>query len=166
MKIAISATGRTLESEVDPRFGRCQYFIIIDAETMRFKVVKNKSKMATGGAGISTARMVTSEGVQAVLTGNCGPNAYRVLSAANIQVVTGVSGNVKDVVQDFKEEKYQPSSQPNVSAHFGTAQRTGMVSSRGRRDTKEELSTLRDQTEALKAQLSTIQSNLEDLNKD
>jgi len=96
MKIAISATGPGLEDEVDPRFGRCQYFVIVDLDTMQLEALENSSAMAPGGAGISTAQMIASKGVGAVLTGNCGPNAYQVLSAAGIQVITGVSGKVKD----------------------------------------------------------------------
>ena len=119
MKIAISATGPTLDAEVDPRFGRCQHFIIADPETMQFEVLDNSSAMAAGGAGISAAQMIAGQGVKSVLTGNCGPNAYGVLSAAGIQVITGVSGTVKDAVQKYKEGKFQSSSQANVPDHFG-----------------------------------------------
>jgi predicted Fe-Mo cluster-binding NifX family protein len=126
MRVAISATGATLDAEVDPRFGRCQYFIIADPETMQFEAIENSSAMAAGGAGISAAQMVADKEVQAVLTGNCGPNAYQVLSAAGVQVITGVSGKVKDVIQGYKSGKFQASSQPNVSAHFGSGYGTGM----------------------------------------
>jgi len=77
MKIAISATGTTLDAEVDPRFGRCQGFIIADTETDEYEAIDNASAMAAGGAGISTAQMIAGKGVEAVLTGNCGPNAYQ-----------------------------------------------------------------------------------------
>jgi len=86
MRIAITAAGPTLDAEVDPRFGRCPYFIIVDPETMEFEAVDNSSAMAAGGAGISAAQAIAGKGVQAVLTGNCGPNAYGVLSSADIQV--------------------------------------------------------------------------------
>ena len=76
MKIAISATGLTLEDEVDPRFGRCQHFIVADTETKEFEALDNSSATAAGGAGISAAQMIAGKGVEAVLTGNCGPNAY------------------------------------------------------------------------------------------
>ncbi|GAJ05614.1 unnamed protein product, partial [marine sediment metagenome] len=108
-----------LDAEVDPRFGRCQYFIIADPETMEFEVLENSSAMAGGGAGISTGQMIASKGVTAVLTGNCGPNAYQVLSAAGLQVITGVSGKVRDAVQAYKSGRFQASSQPNVADHFG-----------------------------------------------
>ena len=102
MRIAISAAGPTLDADVDPRFGRCQYFIIADPETMEFEALENSSAMASGGAGISAAQMIVGKGVDAVLTGNCGPNAYQVLSAAGLQVITGVSGKVKDAIQGYK----------------------------------------------------------------
>jgi predicted Fe-Mo cluster-binding NifX family protein len=92
MKIAISATGASLDADTEPRFGRCSYFIIADPETLEFEAMNNAAAMAAGGAGISAAQAIVDEGVQAVLTGNCGPNAYQVLSAAGIQIMTGVSG--------------------------------------------------------------------------
>lgn len=126
MKIAISATGPTLDAEVDPRFGRCQHFIIADTETLKFEVVDNSSAAASGGAGISAAQMIVGKGVKAVLTGNCGPNAYQVLSSAGIEVVAGVSGKVKDAIEGYKSGKFNASSQPNVPGHFGTGGTPGM----------------------------------------
>ena len=126
MKIAISATGTTLDAEVDSRFGRCQYFIIADPETMEFESLDNTNAMAGGGAGISTGQMIADKGVEAVLTGNCGPNAYQVLSATGIKVITGVSGKVRDAIQDYKSGKLQANSQPNVADHFGVSYGGGM----------------------------------------
>jgi predicted Fe-Mo cluster-binding NifX family protein len=119
MKIAISATGPDLDAEVDPRFGRCQYFIIVDPETMQFEAIANESAMASGGAGISAAQMIAGKGVEAVLTGNCGPNAYQVLSPAGIKVITGVSGRVGDVIENYKAGKLQPGAPPDVSGGTG-----------------------------------------------
>jgi predicted Fe-Mo cluster-binding NifX family protein len=120
MKIAISATGPTLDAEVDPRFGRCQYFIIADTETLEFEALKNSSVASSSGAGISAAQTIADKGVQAVLTGNCGPNAYQVLSSTGIEVVIGVSGKVKEAIEGYKSGKFKTSSQPNVPGHFGT----------------------------------------------
>lgn len=131
MKIAVSATGTTLEAMVDPRFGRCQYFLYIDPETLQFEAVDNANATAGGGAGISTAQAIAAKGVEAILTGNCGPNAYQVLSAAGIKVVTGVAGKVKDAIQDYKAGKYQTSSRPNVSGHFGMGHGMGGGGGRG-----------------------------------
>jgi predicted Fe-Mo cluster-binding NifX family protein len=119
MKIAISASGNTLDAEVDPRFGRCPYFIIADTETADFEAIDNSSAMAAGGAGISAAQTIVEKGVGAVLTGNCGPNAYQVLSSAGVQIITGVSGSVKDAIEGYRSGKYSTSAQANVPDHFG-----------------------------------------------
>jgi len=119
MRIAISATGPSLDAEVDPRFGRCGYFIIVDTETMEFEAVENTNVMASGGAGIATAQMVANKGVEVVLTGNAGPNAYQTLAAAGIQVITGVGGGIRDAIEGYKAGRFQASSQPTVEAHFG-----------------------------------------------
>src|SRR4030042_1746729 len=126
MKIAITSNGPALDAGIDPRFGRCQYFIIVDPETMQFEALEHSGAMAGGGAGISTAQMIAGKGVEVVLTGNCGPNAYEVLSAAGIKVVTGVAGKVQDAIQGYKSGKFQASSQPNVPGHFGMGRRRGM----------------------------------------
>ena len=106
MKIVISATGPTMDSEVDPRFGRCRYFIIVDPETMRFEAVDNASAAASGGAGISAAQAVVGKGIDVVLTGDCGPKAYQALTAAGIKVVTGASRKVQDVIAGYKQGDY------------------------------------------------------------
>ncbi len=126
MKIALSATGPTLEADIDPRFGRCQYLIFVDSETMNFETADNSGAMASGGAGIATAQLITGKGIEALLTGHCGPNAYQVLAAAGIKVVTGVSGKVRDAVEGYKSGKLQASSQPNVPGHFGMGRGPGI----------------------------------------
>jgi len=126
MKIAISTSGTDLAAEVDPRFGRCPYFIIADPETMEFEVMDNSSAMAAGGAGISAAQAIADRGVQAVLTGNCGPNAHQVLSSAGIQIITGVSGTVKAAIESYQSGKFQASAQANVTDHFGMGGISGM----------------------------------------
>jgi predicted Fe-Mo cluster-binding NifX family protein len=126
MKIAVSAAGATLDSEIDPRFGRCQNFVIVDSETMAFEVVENSSSMSAGGAGIAAGQMIADKGVEVVLTGNCGPNAYQTLSAAGINIITGVSGTVKTAVEAYKTGKLSPASQPNVQDHFGRGSGRGM----------------------------------------
>jgi predicted Fe-Mo cluster-binding NifX family protein len=119
MKIGISATGKTLDAEVDPRFGRCQYFIIADTETDGFEAMDNSSATAAGGAGISAAQMVSQKGVGAVLTGNCGPNAHQVFSSAGVKVITGVSGKIKDAITEYKLGTYSGAQQANVPDHYG-----------------------------------------------
>ena len=119
MKIAISASGPNLDAEVDPRFGRCQYFIIAEPETMEFEAINNSSASAAGGAGISAAQSIVDKGVVAVLTGNCGPNAHQVLVSAGIPIITGVSGKIEDVIKDYRAGNYEASARANVPDHFG-----------------------------------------------
>ncbi len=125
MKIAVSSTAPNIDADIDPRFGRCEYFLLIDPDTMEFEAVENSSMMASGGAGIATAQMIAKKGVELVLTGNCGPNAHQTLSASGIPVITGVSGKIKAAIEAYKNGQYQTSSTPNVDAHFGTGGAVG-----------------------------------------
>jgi predicted Fe-Mo cluster-binding NifX family protein len=136
MKIAISAAGPTLEAGVDPRFGRCRHFIIADPETLEFEAIDNAGAAAGGGAGVASAQMIAGQGVEAVMTGNCGPNAYQVLSASGIKVVTGASGTVRDVIEDYKLGKFSAAQQASVPDHFGMGQgrRTGGGRGMGRQN--------------------------------
>ena len=119
MKIAISSTGPDLESEVDPRFGRCQYFLIVDLEDMSFEAVPNGNVAQGSGVGIQSAKVVADKGAKAVLTGNVGPNAYQTLSAAGLKVITGVSGMVRKAAQQYKNGQLQPAEKSNVQNHSG-----------------------------------------------
>ncbi len=120
MKIAITVTTPNLDADIDPRFGRCQHFIVVDPDTMEFEALNNSGAAAGGGAGIATAQTLAGKSIEAVLTGNCGPNAYQTLEAAGIKVITGVYGKARDAIQSYKSGKLKASSQPNVAGHFGT----------------------------------------------
>jgi len=173
MKIAISATGPSLDAEVDPRFGRCQYFVILDPQTMQFEALKNSNIAASGGAGISTAQMIASKGVEVVLTGNCGPNAYQTLSTAGVQVVSGVTGKVRDAIEAYKAGGLQPGAQPNVGTHYGMGMGPGM--GRGMAvgpqmmpqaaSPEQEIEILKSEAQMLGQQLSEIQGRIEELEK-
>jgi len=119
MKIAISATGVSMDDQVDARLGRAQGFLIVDTETMEFHAFENTNMNAGGGAGIQTAQMLSEQDVKAVLTGNCGPNAFQVFNAAGIQVITGVSGVIRNAVEQFKNGAFSQAAQPNVAPHSG-----------------------------------------------
>lgn len=119
MKIAITSTGKTLDSQVDPRFGRAACFVIVETETMEFSAIENENVAAAGGAGISSAKIVIDAGVQVVLTGNCGPNAQRTLSAGGVKLYTGVTGTVAEAIELFKTGKLAEAAGPNVQSHFG-----------------------------------------------
>lgn len=120
MKVAITSSGPTLDSQVDPRFGRAQYLLIVNTETLDVEAIGNPNVAAGGGAGVQAAQMVVSKGAEAVLTGNCGPNAYRTLTVADIEVYAGVSGTVRAAVEAFKQGQFSPLSGPTVPGHFGT----------------------------------------------
>ena len=92
MKIAVSASGRDLNAQIDPRFGRCAYFIIVETDDMSFEVFDNASIALGGGAGIQSAQFVASKGAKTIITGNVGPNAVRTLTAAGIEVIVGQGG--------------------------------------------------------------------------
>ena len=113
-KICVTSEGNSLDSQVDPRFGRCQYFIIADSDTLEFEAVKNPNIESMGGAGIQSAQLVISKKSKAVLTGNVGPTAHQVLSAAQVSIFTGVSGTVKEAIGGYKNGKYKPADAPSV----------------------------------------------------
>lgn len=119
MKICVTATSPNLDAQIDPRFGRCQYFVIVDPDTMEFEAISNESAAAMGGAGIQAAQTVADKGVEAVITGNVGPNAFRTLSAASIKIFTGASGTVQDAIQSYKNGELQEPTDATASAHSG-----------------------------------------------
>lgn len=122
MKICITSQGDSLDSAVDPRFGRCQYFIITDTELDNFEAVKNPNADSMGGAGIQSGQFIAEKDVRIVLTGNVGPNAFQTLNAAGIQVVSGVSGKVSEAVEKYKKGEFKSTDGPSVNSHFGTGQ--------------------------------------------
>lgn len=132
MKTAITSTGPDLDAHVDPRFGRCAYFLIVDTDSMEFEAIENPNLALGGGAGVQSAQMMADRGVESVLTGNCGPNAFQVFDAAGIQVVVGVSGSIHDAVNDYKEGSLEVAAEPNVGRHFGMGSQ-GPVAASGRR---------------------------------
>ena len=120
MKLCISSTKNDLEGAVDPRFGRCQYFLFVDTDTMDFEAVGNPAFVAGGGAGIQAAQLVVNKGSDVVITGNVGPNAFQALQAAGLKIVTGAQGAVRNVVEDFKGGAFGYAGAPSVESHHGT----------------------------------------------
>jgi len=119
MTVAVSAPAPSLDANVDPRFGRCAYFVVVDPGTMQFEGLENVNAGSPQGAGIATAQLIAGKDVEAVLTGNCGPNAYQALEAAGVKVVTGVTGTVREAVEGYRSGRYQATSRPNVASHYG-----------------------------------------------
>lgn len=119
MKVAVSSEGPGLYSQVDVRFGRAKYFLIVDTETMEVKAVENTQQLdLPQGAGIQAAQNVLKEGVDVLLTGNCGPKAFKVLNSGGVKIYVGVKGTVKDAIDDFKSKKLRPATEANVEGHW------------------------------------------------
>jgi predicted Fe-Mo cluster-binding NifX family protein len=133
MKIAISASGNNLDSQLDPRFGRCQYFLVIDPDTSDVEVMPNDSARTSSGAGIQAAQLITNKGVKALITGNIGPNAFQILSAAGIKTMTNATGTVRYVLEQYKNGSLQPAVGATVGTHAGMpGMDSGFGSGRGR----------------------------------
>lgn len=118
MKIAVTATGPELDAQVDPRFGRARWFVVVDTDGGDPEVVDNSTGVNAGsGAGVQAAESVSKLGAKHVLTGHCGPNAFRALSAAGVTVVSGVEGTVREAVEKFKSGGYEAASGADVDGH-------------------------------------------------
>ena len=119
MKVAITSQGQEFSSEVDPRFGRAKSLIVVDTETGQFQVHDNTVNLnAVQGAGIQTGKNIANLDVDAVITGNVGPNAFKTLSAANIKVFLADKQTVRQAIDLFKEGKLKEVEQANVEGHW------------------------------------------------
>jgi len=120
MKLAICAKGEGLKAEVDQRFGRCPYFVIVDTEKKELvESLSNRNADAAGGAGPQAAQLLAGRDIEAVVLGNVGPNAVEALRAANIKAYSGVTGTVEDTLEKFLAGGLKPVSEATVSSHSG-----------------------------------------------
>lgn len=126
MKVAVSSTGNNLDAQLDPRFGRCAFFLVINPDDMSFEAFENDSAFQGGGAGIQSARFLASQKVEAVITGHCGPKAVQTLSAAGVELFAGQAGAVHEVVERFKIDNLRPTSEATVDSHFGVGGGAGI----------------------------------------
>jgi predicted Fe-Mo cluster-binding NifX family protein len=119
MKIAVTSRGTDLNAQVDPRFGRAAYIIVVDTETKAFDVIDNAENVnAFKGAGIQAAAMICDKEAEALLTGFCGPNAFKTLDAAGVKVVNDVTGTIDQAIDAFAEGKYTYADAANVDGHW------------------------------------------------
>ena len=129
MKVVVSAQGESLDAPASPVFGRCPTYLFVDTETLEFEAVPNPAMNQAGGAGIQAAQFVVSQGAQAVLTGNLGPNAFGVLQAAGVPGYLVGEGTVRQAVEALQAGQLQPMAGANVADHagMGTGGRGGMA---------------------------------------
>jgi len=119
MKIAITSDGQKLDSQVDLRFGRAKGFIIYNLEDDSFEFVDNIQNLnAAQGAGIQAAQNVINQGVEAVITGHCGPKAFNLLTSEKVKIFVGAEGTVQEAVQKFKNNELQKADSADVEGHW------------------------------------------------
>jgi predicted Fe-Mo cluster-binding NifX family protein len=119
MKVVVSSSGQSLDAPVDPRFGRAAFFIVVDTDTGACEAHDNAQNLnAAQGAGIQAAETVARLGAEAVITGHCGPKAFRALSAAGIKVVVGAEGSVNAAIEAFKSGTLAPTDAANAEGHW------------------------------------------------
>ncbi len=119
MKVAITSTGKDLSSDMDPRFGRAAYFIIVDPETMEYDTVENSQNLnLPQGAGIQAGKTIVDNKADVVITGNCGPKTFKVLQSAGIKIAIGAKGLVSDTIAQYKNGELEITRDANVEGHW------------------------------------------------
>jgi predicted Fe-Mo cluster-binding NifX family protein len=125
MRIAVSTTGNGLDSPFSPTFGRCPFYLIVDTDTMVFWAEPNSAADAAHGAGIQAAESVAGLGVNGIVTGNVGPNAYQVLASAGVPVYVFSGRTVRQAVEAYKSGQLSPVAGPTGPAHGGMGRGPG-----------------------------------------
>jgi predicted Fe-Mo cluster-binding NifX family protein len=119
MKIAITAKDTTLDADMDPRFGRTCYFVLVDPDTMAFEAVPNEQSFnLPQGAGIQAGQTLVRHGANVLITGNCGPKAFQVLRQAGIEVVLCGAVRVREAVEQYRKGLLRPTADANVDGHW------------------------------------------------
>jgi len=119
MKLAVTSQGATMQSAVDPRFGRAAFFAVIDTDTGAFSAVGNSvNANATQGAGIQTGKRVVELGVDALITGHVGPKPFAILKTGNIATYTGAAGTVAEALEQFQAGKLKTAESADVEGHW------------------------------------------------
>lgn len=132
MKLAITATGKNLDAEIDPRFGRAQCILIVDPDGTIIDVIDNEpNRAAMGGAGIGAAKMLADRSVNVLLTGRCGPNAQAALDAAGIRIYEVPSGSARQALERFNRGELRVNSEPAAAGQPGAASVQGPAANRG-----------------------------------
>lgn len=174
MKIAVSSQGETLDAPSSPVFGRCPTYLVVDTETMQYEALPNPAMDQGGGAGIQAAQFVVTQGAEAVLSGNLGPNAFDVLQAAGVPGYLVPEGTVRKAIEAYKAGQLRPMEGPNVGAHAGMPGGTpetgrgqkAAASPRPAPDHEKELYELRETLKGLRQRLAETMERIEDLEQE
>ncbi len=118
MKLCFTSEDNNLKSNLDSRFGRCKYFIIVDSDSEEYNIVQNEGATSPHGAGVAAAQQVVNENVDIVVTGNIGPNSERILSSANIKILKGKPITIEENIKQYKQNKLEELTDVRKS-HFG-----------------------------------------------
>lgn len=119
MKYALSTAGETLDSAMDPRFGRTKYFLFYDSGTGEFSAVANTQNLqAAQGAGIQSAVRVAENQADIVISGHCGPKAFKVLAEAGISVYLTTAATAKEAIKLFEDGKLVKAENADVEGHW------------------------------------------------
>jgi len=127
MKITVSAKGKTLESDMDPRFGRSAGFVLFDTDTGNCDYLDNSDQLDLAqGTGIKTAQMIVEAGTDVLITGQMGPKAAGVLSRSGVKMYTGNSGTVQDAIQALERNALEALSSDAIQPGPGKLGGRGM----------------------------------------
>jgi predicted Fe-Mo cluster-binding NifX family protein len=174
VKIVVTSNGVDMDAPASPVFGRCPAFIFVEPETMSFEAVENPAVGAAGGAGVQAAQFVVGRGVQAVVTGNVGPNAFGVFGAANVPVYLFGGGTVRQAVEAYKAGQLPVSAGASAPDHTGLGRGMGRGRGMGGRmpappaasvSREEEVAALKKQAGDLRKQMAEILERLDQLEK-
>lgn len=119
MKIALTTSGETLTAPLESRFGRAPRFLLYDLATDTFELVDNSRNLnAAQGAGIQAAQNVVRAGAASLITGHCGPKAFRVLQESGIPVYLAETGTVAEVIEQYRSGSLDLQEQADVEGHW------------------------------------------------
>jgi predicted Fe-Mo cluster-binding NifX family protein len=165
VKIIITSNGRDLDAAASPVFGRAPIYIFLDTETMDFEATDNPAVGAAGGAGIQAAQFVVARGIDAIITGNVGPNAFDVLRAAGIPIYLFQGGTVRQAAESFREGKLGTTGDATAAEH------SGMGRGGGRRRSvtpslpkqEEDITALKEKVKSLRKQLAEVMNQIDQI---
>lgn len=165
MRIVVTSNGTDLDAQASPVFGRCPYLIFVDTEDMAFEATENPALASPGGAGIQTAQYIIEKGAQAVVSGNVGPNAFRVFQSADIPVYLLESGTVRNAVEAFMVGRLPTAGGATAPEHAGMGRGMGHRAAAAAPSRGEEIARLKQAAADLRQQLAEIMGRLEQLEK-